>query len=94
MKKALCIILAAFAVLSVFAACGKTEKKEVEEPTSEQWTPDSAAEEYYANTVTQENGDTTIMMEVIYEAYVCQGGRSLLNHNKRRGKRRIYDRIL
>ena len=59
MKKALCIILAAFAVLSVFAACGKTEKKDVEEPTSEQWAPDSAAEEYYANTVTQENGDTT-----------------------------------
>ena len=59
MKKALCIILAVFAVCAAFTACGKIEKKTDNEPTSAQWTPDPAAAEYYANTVTQENGDTT-----------------------------------
>ena len=59
MKKTLCIILALFTLLFVFGACGKQETKGETESSSEAWTPDPAAAEYYSNTVTQENGDTT-----------------------------------
>lgn len=68
MKKTLCIILAVFAVFTAFAACGRSEKKTDEKATSGQWTPDSAAAEYYENTVTQKNGDTTTHRnDVIYQ---------------------------
>lgn len=62
MKKIICIAAAILIACGVFAACGKdggTSKNtsSARERTTKE--PDPLAEEYYLNTVTQDNGDTT-----------------------------------
>ncbi len=68
MKKTLCVFFALAALLFIVSACGKEEKKITDEPLTEAWKADAVAEEYYSQTVTQENGDTTThRSDVIYQ---------------------------